>query len=106
MTLGKILERNAQQYPEKTAISYRDRDISFSELDEMANRLANGLLNLGLEKTFKVADSATVSLFGEAHNITNNRTTLQVNPQLGPNQGDVQRILDPGVFQFGVRVSF
>jgi len=55
MTLGKILERNAQQYPDNTAISFHDRNISFSELDEMVNRLANGLLNLGLEKGDRVA---------------------------------------------------
>jgi len=55
MTLGKILLRSAQQYPHNTALEYRDRKISFSELNDMVNRLANGLLNLGLEKGDRVA---------------------------------------------------
>ena len=55
MTLGKILQRNSQQNPDKVGILYRDRKITFAELDEMVNRLANGLLNLGLEKGDRVA---------------------------------------------------
>ncbi len=55
MTLGKILHRNSQQYPDKIAISYRDRRITFAQLDEMVNRLANGLLNLGLDKGDRLA---------------------------------------------------
>ena len=55
MTLGKILHRNSQQYPDKAAIAFRDRIITFSELNEMANKLANGLLNMGLEKGDRVA---------------------------------------------------
>ena len=55
MTLGKILHRNSQQYPDKAALAFRDRIITFSELNEMANKLANGLLNMGLEKGDRVA---------------------------------------------------
>ena len=55
MALGKILQRNSQQYPDKTAISYRDRKITFTQLNEMVNRLANGLLNSGLDKGDRVA---------------------------------------------------
>ena len=55
MTLCKILQRNSQQYPDKIGIAYRDRRITFAELNEMVNRLANGLLNLGLEKGDRVA---------------------------------------------------
>ncbi len=55
MTLGKILQRNAQQYPDKTALAYSDQRISFSQLNDVVNRLANGLLNLGLERNDRVA---------------------------------------------------
>jgi len=55
MTIGKILQRNALQYPEKTALAFQDKKISFSELNDIVNRLANGLLNLGLEKGDRVA---------------------------------------------------
>ncbi|MBC8278079.1 MAG: AMP-binding protein, partial [FCB group bacterium] len=55
MTLGKLLQRNAQQYPDDTALAFQDKTITFSELDKTVNRLANGLLNLGLEKGDRVA---------------------------------------------------
>jgi len=55
MTLGKILQRNAQQYPDKAAILFQEERITFSQLNDLVNRLANGLLNLGLEKGDRVA---------------------------------------------------
>jgi long-chain acyl-CoA synthetase len=55
MTLSKILQRNSQQYPQHPALLYRDQIVTYSQLDEMVNRLANGLLNLGLEKRDRVA---------------------------------------------------
>ncbi|MCK4888822.1 MAG: hypothetical protein KAS97_02760, partial [Candidatus Aminicenantes bacterium] len=64
------------------------------------------MLNLGLEKTFKVSDTVTTTVFVDGYNITNNMTTLKVNAVLGSNQGDILRILNPGLFQFGVRVNF
>jgi hypothetical protein len=64
------------------------------------------MLNLGLEKSFKISDNTNATLFVDGYNITNNAVTLQVNPLLGSEQGEIQRILNPGLFQFGVRVSF
>jgi hypothetical protein len=64
------------------------------------------MLNLGLEKTFKVSDTTTATIFVDGYNITNNTTTLKVNPLIGSAQDEIQRILNPGLFQFGVRVSF
>ena len=64
------------------------------------------MLNLGLEKTFKVSDTTTATLFVDSYNITNNQVELKVNDYLGSSQGEIQRILNPGLFQFGVRVSF
>jgi hypothetical protein len=64
------------------------------------------MLNLGLEKAFKVSDTTTATLFVDGYNITNNATTLKVNTLIGSAQGDIERILNPGLFQFGIRVSF
>ena len=65
------------------------------------------MLNLGLEKSFKVADTTTVTLFVDGYNITNNTTTLKVNARLGTSATDeILRILNPGIFQFGIRVNF
>jgi hypothetical protein len=64
------------------------------------------MLNLGLEKTFKISDTTTATLFVDGYNITNNTIELAIEPQIGEAKGDIQRILNPGLFQFGVRVSF
>ena len=65
------------------------------------------MLNLGLEKTFRVSDRTNVTLLVNGYNVTNNNTTLQVNPTLGVSTtGQVNRILNAGNFQFGVRVNF
>ncbi len=64
------------------------------------------VLNLGLEKTFRISPSTNVTLFVDGYNITNNATTLKVNPVLGTSTtGDILRVLNPGIFQFGIRVS-
>ncbi|MCP4397087.1 MAG: long-chain fatty acid--CoA ligase [bacterium] len=54
MTLGKMLEDSAQRYPRKCAIKFQKQKISFSELNETANRVAGGLLALGLSKGDRV----------------------------------------------------
>jgi hypothetical protein len=64
------------------------------------------VLNVGLEKIFNILSTLTVTLFVNGYNITNNATTLKVNPLIGATQGQVERILNPGIFQFGVRVKF
>ncbi|MEN8223042.1 MAG: carboxypeptidase regulatory-like domain-containing protein [Acidobacteriota bacterium] len=65
------------------------------------------MLSLGLEKTFKVSDTVTTTLFVDGYNITNNNTTLLVETNLtAANFNEPLRILNPGIFQFGVRVNF
>jgi long-chain acyl-CoA synthetase len=50
MTLGKLLERNAKEFPEKTAIVFHDRKLTYRQLNETVNRMATGLLRLGMSK--------------------------------------------------------
>ena len=65
------------------------------------------VLNLGLEKTFTLASPFDVTLLLNGYNITNNAVSLKVNPYLSSQDaGETQRILNPGIFQFGIRVSF
>jgi hypothetical protein len=65
------------------------------------------MLNLGLEKVFKVSDTVTATLFVDGYNITNNQITLKVENTLGTTAtDDILRVLNPGLFQFGVRVNF
>ena len=56
-TLRDTLEQTADKYPEKDALIYprRDQRWTFEEFDEKANRLANALSDLGIEKGDRVS---------------------------------------------------
>ena len=47
MTLVEMLERNAKKFPEKTAIIYHDIKITYKELNETVNKMANALIDVG-----------------------------------------------------------
>jgi hypothetical protein len=65
------------------------------------------MLSMGLEKTFKISDTASATVFVDGYNLTNNATTLLVETSYtAPNFDQPLRVLNPGIFQFGVRVSF
>lgn len=64
------------------------------------------MLSLGLEKTVKVSETVSTTLFVDGYNITNNAVSLKVNPVMGASQDLIQRVLNPGIFQFGIRVNF
>ncbi len=55
MNVGSLLARHAQYRPQHTAIVFEDRRLSFLELNQRVNRLANALLKLGVIKGDKVA---------------------------------------------------
>jgi len=48
------IKLSVEKYPEKLAISYKDKRITYSELDSRANRVANGISAMGLKKGDKV----------------------------------------------------
>jgi hypothetical protein len=65
------------------------------------------ILNIGVEKVLHVTPPLAVTLFVNGYNITNNSTSLKVDTLLGTSTtGQTLQILNPGIFQFGVRVSF
>jgi len=49
LTLGDVVAAHARVRPHKIAVRDSQRDLTFAEWDERANRLANGLLDLGLD---------------------------------------------------------
>jgi acyl-CoA synthetase (AMP-forming)/AMP-acid ligase II len=55
LNLGEILRVNASKYGDKLAVKDSKRQMTFSEYNTRANRLANGLLNLGLKKGDRMA---------------------------------------------------
>jgi len=50
MNWSYVAEKNAKEYPEKEAIIYGDKRITYRELNKRVNALAKGLLDLGLGK--------------------------------------------------------
>ena len=53
--LGVMLQESARKYKKKEAIIFEGREISYRELDENANKVANGLASLGIGKGDRVA---------------------------------------------------
>ncbi len=50
MTIGDLLLRNANKFPHKPSVVSETRSLTFQELNDRVNRLANSLLDSGLRK--------------------------------------------------------
>jgi hypothetical protein len=71
------------------------------------DRLPNfAILNLGLEKVFKISDTTTATLFVDWYNVTNKQATLKLENLIGVHKDEVQVVTNPGNFQFGFRLNF
>jgi len=55
LTIGEIVRVNAKKYPDKLAFKDERRSLTFTQLDERTNRLANALLGLGMRKGDKIS---------------------------------------------------
>ncbi len=53
--VGELLRRTAQAHPTKTAMSFYGNDMSYAQLNESVDRMANALMGLGLAKGDRVA---------------------------------------------------
>jgi long-chain acyl-CoA synthetase len=53
--LHMLLEETAEKYSQKVALSYCEKEITYSLLDSLSNQFANVLLKLGVEKGDRVA---------------------------------------------------
>ena len=54
MTLVEMLEIHARDIPDKTAIIYYNTKISYRELNQTVNKLANALVEMGFNKGDRV----------------------------------------------------
>src|ERR1700691_6785800 len=54
-TIGDITRHHARTRPDRTAIHYEGRDITFAELDRSTNQVANGLVAEGLKPQARIA---------------------------------------------------
>jgi long-chain acyl-CoA synthetase len=55
MLISDILSMNARKYPKKIALVYGDHRLTFVELDNRANRLAQALIQLGIQAGDRIA---------------------------------------------------
>lgn len=55
MVLGDLIHRNAQKFPDKVAVIFEDKRISFRNLNDRINRLANALISRGVKTGDRVA---------------------------------------------------
>ncbi len=55
LNIGEIINVNANKYPNKLALKDARRQLTFKELNERTNKLANGILKSGIKKGDKLA---------------------------------------------------
>ena len=53
--IGDMVRRSAYRYPDKPALIFGDRVLTYQQLEEATNRFANALLDMGLRKYDRVA---------------------------------------------------
>ncbi len=53
--IADMIRRSAYHYPDKTALVFGDRSLTYTELEAESNRVANALLDLGVKKYERVA---------------------------------------------------
>ena len=54
-TIVRLLHESASQFPDRTAISFYGKPITYRELDDASNRFAQALIGLGAQKDDRVA---------------------------------------------------
>lgn len=53
--VGNLVQGKAQSQKDRTFLFFRDQTITFGQLDEMSNRFANGLKEMGIQKDDKIS---------------------------------------------------
>ncbi|MDY0223674.1 MAG: AMP-binding protein, partial [Desulfobacterium sp.] len=61
LTLGQILDKTVERYPDNEVLVYIDRDfrLTYSEFSKLVDEVARGLMALGVKRGEKVAVWAT-----------------------------------------------
>ncbi len=55
MLIGDLLKNSAKKFPEKIAVVLGQKELSFKELNEKSNKVANALLDANLPKAKNLA---------------------------------------------------
>jgi len=87
MLVNEFLENSADKYPDKEALIFEGRRLTYSQLEDSANRLANVFLDKGLQKQDRVAvflensPEAVISIFAA---LKAGGVFLVINPMVKP----------------------
>src|SRR5690625_2298979 len=54
-TLGDLLMRSVARFPEKRAFTYKNRHVTYEQLNELVNKTANGLKARGVKQGDRLA---------------------------------------------------
>jgi acyl-CoA synthetase (AMP-forming)/AMP-acid ligase II len=55
MLINEFLEKSARKFPDKNAVGYKQRWMTYSELEKNANSLANFLIDRGIKRSDRIA---------------------------------------------------
>ena len=55
LTMGEVVKRSANQYPNRTAVIFEDKRLTYKQYNKCVNKAANVLLSFGLKKGAHVA---------------------------------------------------
>lgn len=55
LTVPDIIQQSAFQYPDRCAISVGDKNFTFAEVDDRANRLARVIVDMGIPRNARIA---------------------------------------------------
>ena len=84
MSIASLLQQTAKKFSEKIALEFEEQQITFNDLDQTANRIANAYHSLGILKGDRVAHFTSTSpelIFSLLANFKNGSIIVPVNAQ-------------------------
>jgi len=89
VNIPTLIAKGAKYYSDRTAIVFGEKRFTFREVNERANRLANGLLSLGVKKGDRVASLSRnchqhIEIVFARHKI--GAVEVNLNPRLSPGE--------------------
>ena len=85
MLVNEFLEQSVSQYPDKTALICHGRRFTYVQIEDLANKLANGLIDLGLKHGERAAiylDNSSESVISIFSILKASGVFVVINPQV------------------------
>ncbi len=74
LSIGDILKRSATYFPNRTAVVFEGRRLTYAEINDQTNRLANALTDIGVKK----GDKVTVLFYNSFQFIESNFAIMKI----------------------------